>query len=47
MNQNRVPSQQQMNMMDQRIINWISTLHLEKQGPIMNSAMGGTLLKLV
>ena len=40
-NQGRMPNQQQMNMMDQRIIILVSLLILEKQGPVMNSVMGG------
>ena len=40
-NQGRMPNQQQMNMMDQRINILILLIILEKQGPVMNSVMGG------
>ena len=40
-NQGRIPNQQQMNMMDQRIIILVLLIILEKQGPVMNSVMGG------
>ena len=40
-NQGRMQSQQQMNMMDQRIIILVLLIILEKQGPVMNSVMGG------
>ena len=42
-NQGRMQSQQQMNMMDQRINLLILLLILEKQGPVMNPVMGGII----
>lgn len=46
-NQGRMPNQQQMNMMDQRINILILLLILEKQGPVMNSVMGGMFSSFV
>lgn len=46
-NQGRMPNQQQMNMMDQRINILVLLIILEKQGPVMNSVMGGMFSSFV